>query len=156
MEGLRQIRGKLEHSFFVLLVSGGGFDSSNCDKQRWEKRGKTRKGRIHVIHCGGVFAAVATIGRKWCSLPKVAPPPPFSTLASSQFKSTKTSCKNFDQQLIKMSLLSYQSSVIVEHYKVLRTKFKACIEFERPVNCTIFSQSVAILSDSTGLIMTLP
>ena len=104
-----------------------------------KKRGKTRKGRIHVIHCGGVFAAVATIGRKWCSLPKVAPTPPFSTLASSQFKSNKKSCKNFDQQLIKMSLLSYQSSVIVEHYKVLRTNIKACIEFERPVNCTIFS-----------------
>ena len=34
-----------------------------------KKRGKMRKGRIHVIHCLGVFAAVAAIGRKWCSLP---------------------------------------------------------------------------------------
>ena len=90
----------------LLVVSR--FDSSNRDKQRREKRGKMRKGRIHVIHCLGVFAAVATIGRKWCSLPKVAPPTLFCTLTSSHFKSNKNLGTSFDQQLIRGQFVGKQ------------------------------------------------
>ena len=65
--------------------------------KKGEKKSKMGKGRIHVIHCRGVFAAVATIGRKWCSLPKVAPPTLFCTLTSSQFKSNKNPGRNFQK-----------------------------------------------------------
>ena len=73
------------------------------------KRGKMRKGRIHVIHCPGVFAAVAWIGRKWCSLPKVAPPTLFCTLTSSQFNSNKKSWKEPTKVLIANWYVSLQS-----------------------------------------------
>ena len=93
---------------FLQLLVVSRFDSSNRDKQRREKRGKMRKGRIHVIHCLGVFAAVATIGRKWCSLPKVAPPTLFCTLTSSHFKSNKNLGRSFDQQLIRCQFVGKQ------------------------------------------------
>ena len=127
----------LEPNEYLLIVSlmVVGLIASDVTKKGEKKKSKMGKGRIHVIHCRGVFAAVATIGRKWCSLPKVAPPTLFCTLTSSQFKSNKNLGRNF-QKLWSVIEIGFCWVIIA----LKAQSFKTCIEVlvEFPTEITSF------------------